>query len=49
MSIDLFFVVLTCSVNSVMNPSGAFAHSAGRIRVISSVRHDGLPKNREVN
>ena len=45
----LYYVVLTCSVSSVMNSSGAFAHSAGRIRVSSLLRHAGFPKNREVN
>ena len=42
-------VVLTCSVSSVMNSSGALAHSAGRVRVNSLLRHAGFPKNREVN
>ena len=42
-------VVLTCSVSSVINSSEAFAHSAGRVRVNSRLRHDGFPKNREVN
>ena len=45
----LVYVVLTCSVSSVMNSSEAFAHSAGRIKVISPIRHAGFPKNREVN